>query len=219
MSKTTSIAEIISTPTSENSWVNGSFRAVVSNTKAPNGKMPGRATLTDPENPGISIESTFWQRDPSPFEGKIAQFSGPGMKKGDYKDKPQLAVNAKTRVDVFQDGEPGKHMPIKPAATASAAPKASSGDFNEQMVNIGQTWLHALRTALQVKEMALLSFQYELTDDQFQSCIASIFIEANRKGLGVPPPLKPISGNAAPTVTPKPQPVQAQDQGSEDGPF
>jgi hypothetical protein len=214
MSKTTSLAEIISTPTSENSWVNGAFKAIVTNTKSPNGKMPGRATLTDPDNASITLEATFWQRDPSPYEGKIAQFSGPGMKKGDYKDKPQLAVNAKTRVDVFQDGEPGKHMPIKPVAATAAAPGKVAGDFQEQITQIGQTWLHSLRTALQVKEIALLSFQYELTDEQFQSCVSSIFIEANRKGLGTPPPLKAIG--SAPVATPPPAPKQVEDQ---DNPF
>lgn len=194
MSKFTTIAEIAAMPTSDASWVSASFKGVVTSSKSPNGKMPGKATLIDPDNSDSRIEATFWGRDPSPYEGKICVFSGPGMKKGDYKDKPQVAINAKTRVDVFQDGEPGKHMPLpathKPVAVAAAP---ASYNFDEELVKIQMLWLHALRTGLQIQELARLSFGHELSEEQFQSCVSSIFIEANRKGLGAnPPPLKAI---------------------------
>ena len=122
----------------------------------------------------------------------------------------QVNVNEKTKVDVFQEAIAGTHMPIKaPAAVAASAP-VKQGDFNDEITKIGQVWLHSPRTALMVKELAVLTYQHELTDEQFQSCIASIFIEANRKGLSNPPVLKPIG--SAPTVTPAPEPEQQEQQ-------
>ena len=212
MSKLTNLNEI--SALADNTWINGSFKAVVTRTKSPSGKSPGRAVLTDPDNGAITTESCWWGKDPSPLEGKLVSFSGAGMKKTSYKDKAQVNVNEKSKIDVFQEAVAGTHMPIKAPAAVAASSPAKQGDFNEEITKIGQVWLHSLRTALMVKELAVLTYQHELTDEQFQSCIASIFIEANRKGLNNPPTLKPLG--AAPTVTPAPEPVQ---QVQQDDPF
>jgi hypothetical protein len=210
MSKLTSLSEI--SDLADNAWINGSFRAIVTRTKASTGgKTPGRAVLVDPDNAAITTESCWWGRDPSPLEGKLVSFAGAGMKKTSYKDKAQVNVNEKSKIDVFQEAVAGQHMPHKAPAAVAASKPPVQGDFNEEMTKIGQTWLHSLRTALMVKELALLSFEYELSPEQFQSCVSSIFIEANRKGLGVnPPKLTPVGD------------VSSGDQqaaGDENGPF
>jgi len=213
MSKLISLSDI--SGLDDNSWVNGSFKAIVANSKAPSGKAPGKAVLIDPDDKSVTMDANFWGRDPSHLDGKMVNFSGAGMKKTSYKDKPQVNVNDKTKVDVFQEVEAGKHTPIKaPAAVAAAAP-VKAGDFTEEMTKIGQTWLHSLKTALMVKETALLAFQYELPSDQFQSLVSSIFIEANRKGLGANPPVVKAGGNL-PVATPAAEPKQVEDQ---DNPF
>jgi hypothetical protein len=191
MSKLTNLNEIADL--ADKAWINGSFKAIVTRAKTGSGKVPGRAVLVDPDNAAITAESCWWGgRDPSPFEGKIVNFAGAGMSKSTYKEKLQINVNEKAKVDVFQDAIPGQHMPHKAPAVAASVKPAVAGDFNEEMTKIGQTWLHSLRTALMVKELASLSLQHDLTEDQFQALVSSIFIEANRKGLGAnPPPLNP----------------------------
>ena len=185
MSKTTSLSEIINTPTSENSWVDGSFKAAVTQTRSPNGKMPGKALLVDCDNGAITLDASFFGRDPSMFEGKIVSFGGAGIKKSDYKGKAQIAIGQKARVEVFQnlsDGVAGKHMPVVPPVAASTA-AVIKPDFNEELTKIQLMWLHSLNQALIAKETAKLTYNYELSKEEFQSCISCIFIEANRKGL------------------------------------
>lgn len=207
MSKLTTLSEI--SELADNSWINGSFQAIVTRAKAPSGKAPGRAVLVDANNAAITAESCWWGRDPSPLEGKMVNFAGAGLKKTSYKDKPQVNVNDKSKVDVFQEAVPGQHMPHKAPAAVAASKPPVQGDFSEEMTKIGQLWLHSLRTALMAKEMALLSFEYELTAEQFQSCVSSIFIEANRKGLGANPPKLTPAGE----VTGGDQPASGDDNG------
>jgi hypothetical protein len=190
MSKTITLSEIIYMPSSESSWVDGSFKAAVTQTRPPSGKMPGKALLVDCDNGAITLDASFFGRDPSMYEGKIVLFSGAGMKKSDYNKKPQVTISPKTRVEVFQDlsdGVAGKHMPVAApkvnlpiAASAAAIVKP---DFNEELHKIGWMWLHSLKQALIAKETAHLTYGYELSKEEFQSCISCIFIEANRKGL------------------------------------
>ena len=213
MSKLISLSDI--SGLSDNSWINGSFKAIVTNPKSPSGKSPGKAVLVDPDNNAVTMDANFWGREPSHLEGKIVSFSGAGMKKTSYKDKPQVNINDKTKVDVFQEVEAGKHTPIKSPAAIAASQPVKQGDFTEEMNKIGQTWLHALRVALQTKELALITFQHELTEEQFQALVSSIFIEANRKGLGANPPVVKALGSA-PVATPAPEPKQQEDQ---DNPF
>lgn len=207
MAKLTSLSEIANL--ADKAWINGSFKAIVTRAKAGSGKAPGRAVLVDPDNPAMTSESCWWGgRDPSPFEGKLVNFAGAGMSKSTYKENLQININEKAKVDVFQDAIPGQHMPHKAPAVAASTKPAVTGDFHEEMTKIGQTWLHSLRTALMVKEMASLGLQHELTEDQFQALVSSIFIEANRKGLGANPP----------TLTPVEQ-AQAQSGGSDEPAF
>jgi hypothetical protein len=194
MSKTTTLSEIINTPTSENSWVDGAFKAAVTQTRSPSGKIPGKALLVDCDNGAITLDASFFDRDPSMYEGKIVSFGGSaiksGIKKGDFKGKAQITIYQKARVEVFQDlsdGVAGKHMPVAApkvnlpiAASAAAIVKP---DFNEELHKIGWMWLHSLKQALIAKETAHLTYGYELSKEEFQSCISCIFIEANRKGL------------------------------------
>jgi hypothetical protein len=186
MSKTTTLSEIINTPTSENSWVDGAFKAAVTQTRPPNGKVPGKALLVDCDNGAITLSASFFGRDPSSLEGKIVHFSGDGIKKGEYLGKAQVAIDKKARVEVFQDtsgGEAGKHMPIvRPTVSASTA-AVIKPDFNEELSKIQLMWLHSLNQALIAKETANLTYGYELSKEEFQSCISCIFIEANKKNL------------------------------------
>jgi hypothetical protein len=149
--------------------------------------MPGKALLVDCDNGAITIDASFFGRDPSYLEGKIVSFSGAGMKKGDYKGKAQVAIGQKARVEVFQDssdGEAGKHMPIVRPPVAASTAAVIKPDFNEELTKIGFLWLHSLNQALIAKETANLVYGYELSKEEFQSCISCIFIEANKKNLG-----------------------------------
>jgi hypothetical protein len=187
MSKTTTLSEIINTPSSESSWVDGAFKAAVTQTRSPSGKMPGKALLVDCDNGAITLDASFFGRDPSMYEGKIVSFSGAGIKKSDYKGKAQIAIGQKARVEVFQDlsdGVAGKHMPVAPSLpVAASAAAVIKPDFSQELHKIGWMWLHSLNQALIAKETAMMTYGYELSKEEFQSCISCIFIEANRKGL------------------------------------
>lgn len=183
--KTTTLAGIIAMPASENSWVDGSFKCIVTRTKEPSGKMPGKATLVDPDDGSITLDCSFFRRDPSPYEGSIVIFSGPGIKKGEYKGTPQVSVGEKTRVEIFQNlntSAPARSAAAPVAASALAATKAP--DFNAEMGRMQLLYVHSYRSAMNVSELVKTLYQVDFTPEQMQSCVASMFIEANRKNLG-----------------------------------
>lgn len=206
--KTTNISAILQMPTSEKSWVNDSFKAVVTNSRPPKGAAPGRAMLVDPENSSARIQAAFWKRDPSAYEGKIIVVSGAGIKKGDDKNgQPQVSLGEKARVDVFQDtsdGTAGIHKPMAVISVPEAAkpPVALNPNaFREEIFKIQLLWLHCYGAALNARELVRMCMEADMTDDQLQSCTASIFIEANRRGLASnPPPLSPKSSPAGESV-------------------
>lgn len=184
MSKTTTIAEILAIQPSDKSWVNDSFKAVVRNASSPRGKGPGRALLSDPENPNTTIEGVFWGTDPCRYEGMIVLIGGKGLKRGaDQKTgAANVSISEKATVNTFQNtasnnGEVGLHRPAAPT------PVMANVDFAGEMAKIQGLYLYSIKKAIETREMAKLSLGLDMTADQFQACTSAIFIEANRKGL------------------------------------
>jgi hypothetical protein len=218
MNRVTTITQIINMQPNE--WINGSFKAVVTKTKDPQGKMPGKAVLVDPDNPSSQIEASLFNVYPTRWEGMICSFSKDGMKRTEYKGKPQISMGDKARIDVFQapsgsgssGGEPGKHMPIAVPQSVIAATKV---DFASEMAKIGMMYIHAVAQARNASAVIQAQHGIEMTEAMFQSCVASIFIEANRNGLAKAIPMDPIKTPAATAKTQEP----ASDQSDENGPF
>jgi hypothetical protein len=190
------------------SWVNGSFKAVVTKTRDAQGKTPGKATLVDPDNPASQITGSFFGGYPTKWEGMICVFSGGGMRRTEYNNSPQITFNDKTSVDVFQarsgagtaGGEPGKHMPIAPSQAVISATKVN---FADEMGRIGLMYIHAVGQARNASAVIKAQHGIDMTDAMFQSCVASIFIEANKNGLARYIPLDPIKAPPATAPAPK----------------
>ena len=189
--KTTNIAGVLELPDSTEEtpvWIDGSFKAVVTQTRPPEGRKPGKGVLVDPDDASLSIECSFFGKNPCPYDGKVVNFSGAGMKRTDYKGKAQMTAGEKTNLTTFGDAvepEAGKHMPHSPSPYKAPAPE----NFNDGMGKIQLMYLHATRHAINIREILITLHDHKMTDDQFQSCVSCIFIEANRKGLSVNPPV------------------------------
>lgn len=184
MSKNSTITEILEIQPSEKSWINGDFKAVVRNATSPRGKGPGRAMLSDPDNATVGIEGVFWGSDPCRFEGMIVLIGGKGLKRtADPKTgAPCVSISEKATINVFQNtasnnGEVGMHRP----ATQTVM---STVDFAAEMAKIQGLYMYSLKKASETREMMKVTMGLEMTAEQFQACASSIFIEANRKGLG-----------------------------------
>lgn len=215
--KTTTITEIIAMPAGPDSWINGSFKAIVTETKDPQGKTPGKAVLVDPDNPQAKISASMFGVYPARWEGMICSFSKAGMKRIEYKGNAQISIGEKARIDVFQApaaGEPGKHMPIQPSPAAAAAIKV---DFKGEIAKIGLMYVHAVGQARTASAIIKAQHGIDMTDAMFQSCVASIFIEANKNGLARHIPIEAIKSDTAVPKASAPEQHAAGDD--EDRPF
>lgn len=126
MSSSTSlitIAQLLELPAGSpgnTTWVNDEFVAVVSDCKAPAGKAPGRARLTDPDT-GISISGVFFGRDPGRYDGQLVRFSGSGMSRTEYKGTEQVVIGDKATIQVERTATPAARAATPPQAAAGAA--------------------------------------------------------------------------------------------------
>jgi hypothetical protein len=85
----------------QKSWVDLEFEAVVSNVRPGSGRKPTKAKLSDPHNPNVSIEASFFGgRNVAGFAGKICLFSGQGMTMGEYNGVSEITIGDKTHVNV-----------------------------------------------------------------------------------------------------------------------
>jgi hypothetical protein len=126
-SSTITIAELLEIPAGEKGapqYVNAEFVAVVSHCKAPAGRMPGQATLTDPDT-GITIVGKFFGRDPGRYEGQTVRFSGSGMTRTAYNGTEQVTIGDKATINVERAPAPAAARPATPPPAAHA-PAAQS---------------------------------------------------------------------------------------------
>lgn len=85
----------------QKAWVDLEFEAVVSNVRPGSGRKPTKAKLSDPHNPNVSIEASFFGgRNVAGFAGKICLFSGQGMTMGEYNGVSEITIGDKTHVNV-----------------------------------------------------------------------------------------------------------------------
>ncbi len=124
--ETITLSQLIEIPPGDRnnaSWVNGEFEAIVSNTKRSSGKGPSSALLSDPHNPNISIQGSFWI-DPTSYEGCLCLFSPPGMARTEYKGAQQVTIGDKTKINVLSRG-------ATPAPAARTSQPLASGDTRQ----------------------------------------------------------------------------------------
>lgn len=182
--KSVSLSEILgmSAGSKENpSYINGSFKAVVSDCR--DGDKVSTCRLVDPDNANVSIVGKLWGRNASRYEGMIVLFSGAGMRRGEYKGVPEVSVGDKAKVDIFQNlnGDAGLHKPATPSAPKP--PVMANINFHEELGKLGSLYTYCLKEGLKVREMAKMATNHDMTPEQFQACVSALFIESNKKSL------------------------------------
>lgn len=134
-SSTITIAELLEIPAGEKgspSWVNSDFVALVSHCKAPAGKLPGQATLADPDT-GITIVGKFFGRDPGRYEGQTVRISGSGMTRTAYNGTEQVTIGDKATISVERAAAPAAAKPATPPPTTAHAPAAPATQGQGQL--------------------------------------------------------------------------------------
>ena len=189
MAKITNIAGILAQQ--PKSWVDGSFEALVTQAKPPyNGQGSAKCILVDPKDHAQKIEGCFWNVDPVRYEGMIVNFGGAGMKREQYKDKAQISVGEKAKLSIVSSagaapspaGTAGIHMPVAQTQIQTQTASVGKINFNEEIGKITALYQFAYKQAALLKAMNEMS-DTPFSDKQFESCVASIFISAERKGL------------------------------------
>ena len=98
------------------SWINPGFSGLVElveSFNANSGKTFYNVTVVDPDNNSIAIHALF-PTPPKFNEGQIVEFSGKGLRRQEYKGKPQFAVSAGTEIHVLGNA-PGRQSNPPPA--------------------------------------------------------------------------------------------------------
>jgi hypothetical protein len=179
-------------------FVDAPFEALVTQATPQPTKGSAKCILVDPKDHTKRIQGCFWGVDPVRYEGMIVNFSGKGMRRGEYNNIQQVNVGQSAKLSIVSSagaaqspaGTAGIHMPVAQTQTETQTQKqtqtqtASSGkiNFNEEIGKISALYQLAYKQAALLKAMNEMS-ETPFSDKQFESCVASIFISAERKGL------------------------------------
>lgn len=217
----TTLADVIGAATEAGEYVNAPFEAVVLNVKPKDGKRPQKADICDPKNPRTAATMAIFGGSLMDFKGSIVRFGGKGIKAKLYEGKVEISINDKTSVlhvgDAPATSTPtgGESPPAGKSAPAATPPRDEGrpagdpvADFHKPMKKISLLYLHSYQYATDVQ----VRLHGKLTPEQFQACIASVFITAKDQGaLRAPiPALREADGvgfktfiAVRPTVDPK----------------
>lgn len=117
MSEQATIAEILAiAPGTKEApvWINSAFEGIVTIAQGRNTQNGGKAfdaTVTDPHNPALKLETTFYSAN-SHLHGALVRFSGKGMTRTAYGNKQKFGVGKNTVMEVL-----GKANGSSPPAT------------------------------------------------------------------------------------------------------
>lgn len=197
------VYDVIGAATDEGEWVNGEFRAVVRNAKPRQGNKPSKADLCDPDSPNIKVAAAWFGGDLNDFEGATCHFGGKGIKVKSYKGKAELTLGKDATVNIVTPAAAGTSRPAPvgqnsaPAAAASA-PKSDVNPevyFHREMAKQALGYLHCLQYAQDI----VTKSKVKLPQEQFQACVSSLYIEANKQGiLHKVPKLREVDANGQP---------------------
>jgi hypothetical protein len=131
------VLELAPGTTDNTTWINPGFTGkieLVSSFQAKSGKTFYNVTVVDPDNTNIAIHALF-SKAPKFQEGQLVEFSGKGLRRQEYNNKPQFAVSDSTDIIVTEGGvrhhearataAPGRQPAARqPAAGSSGGPPA-----------------------------------------------------------------------------------------------
>jgi hypothetical protein len=200
------VLELVPGTDADPTWVDD-FEAIVTvgDSRTTNtGKQMWNCILSDPNSPGIQLPHVFWD-NPTRYHGALCLFSG-SMRMCEYQGKPQLKTGKKTLVAVKVAGTDSARPPAHQPQPSHAPAPQSAGNGQQSSFISGLNKLATLWCHCWDKTGAISQKVGGLTPEQRQSACASLFIEANRKGLADGP--IPPFGQPAPQPQPAPPPPQ-----------
>lgn len=198
MSDSTTLAAICEEATEQGDYINASFafEAIVSNASAGRGKMPSKATLTDPKNQHVKVNAARFGGSFLDLEGSIIRITGKSIKAKRYNGEVDLTIGDKASVTVVGDAPRGQQPP--PQRTDSA-PKTAAGQdrppaarepadpvahFHLEMKKTALLWLHCYQYAADIATKV----KGGIPPEMMQAAISSLFITGKDRGLLAKPP-------------------------------
>lgn len=226
MSKTTTLAAIIaaaheearSKDKPEGVWVDELDLAVKRSTPA-EGTRPSKASAYDPTN-GQEATIAWFGGDLARYENKIVRIGGKGNKAKIYKGNLEISIGKNGTLQMIGEASAPKttHAPEGAPRDDSrgggggnpppaAAPKVDpSTYFHREMAKLSLGYLHAFQYALDVRA----KLKHEMTPEQFQACVSTVYISADKRGLfGKVPKLREYDDKMVPLrfIPPEPDPA------------
>lgn len=228
MSDKTTVAEVVRAANSadekEGAWVDGSLELCIRSAKPKNGKAPSKATGYDP-NTGEEIGVASFGVNLVTLEGRRVRIDGKGNKAKKYNGAVEVTVGKNGTIDDI--GAADSHRPA-PAANERAPRDDSRGGggnpppkdpppdtkpkvdpttyFHRELSKLSLGYLHCLQYAQDIAVRNPL----KMTDDQFQACVSSLFIQGNKDGLFAKvPKLREVDADKKPLkyIPPEPDPA------------
>ncbi len=206
-----SVAQVcdIAPGTKENaSWINGGFSGVVNQITQKSygqaGKFMWPCVIGDVNGPQM-IEMTLF-KPPTFKEGDLIDVHGKGIRRTEFRGQPKVDVGKDTIIDVS-----GGRQPVNPAPAPRYAQSAGRNDtrgggdshpdleasgkgangFHPMMQSFSLLYLHALAYARKINTTLKADGHPVMSEGQFQACVSTLYINADRAGLSLnPPPLK-----------------------------
>lgn len=204
----TTLAAIREQATEDGTWVNGPFEAIVKNAKAgqtPGGgnkAKPSKCCLVDPKDPNTTLNACWFGGNFLKYEDKVIRVSGKGTKVSVYNGTPEVNIGKDAVVDII-GAAPEQSAPRTATSSTGSGPKddARGGGaprdyesertaedptvrFHKELKKITLLLLHAHQYATDLAD----KLPFELSEEQHQQAVASIFITAKDRGLLDKPP-------------------------------
>jgi hypothetical protein len=217
MSTTTAplgVAELSELP--HDSWVNDGFTAIVRKierkTSTKTNKPFWKCVLADTTG-SATVGATFFTA-PKFSEGQQVDFLGQGIKFKNGQYGPEVSIGDKTEIHVVgrvvADQQPGR---TAAPGNDGNAPLAAGTDFHKAMKRAALLYLHCLDYGRQIDAKNKTVTGTAMAPDQLQACVSSLFIFADRGGLGG---MVPQLGGPVPS-TPPPRASSAKPLPGPDG--
>lgn len=198
MSQDTTLREVIAQATEEGTWVNAPFEVVVHQAKPKNGKAPSKADIYQLGARGVQATLVSFDRSLVDYTGSRLRIAPKGIKAKMYKGAVEITVGKDTGLTVQGDAPVDNSAPPpqgaqrEPAKTAAAQDRPPANrttedpenTYHKGMKKLSLGWLHAYQYGCDIS----VKVKGGLPPEQFQACVSSIFIEANKQGLNFTAP-------------------------------
>lgn len=205
MEQQLTLAAIREQATEDGTWVNGPFEAIVKNAKAGqaggagNKAKPSKACLVDPQNPNSTLNACWFGGNFLKYEDKVIRVSGKGTKVSVYNSTPEVNVGKDAVVEIIGEAPrqsappPSSGGGPKDDSRGGGSPRGYESErtaedptlrFHKEMKKVTLLLMHSHQYATDLRD----KLPFEITEDQYQQAVASIFITAKDRGLLDKPP-------------------------------